>query len=138
MVYRNNKFSFTSVAQFHTFSYTIPQSHLNNIQTLELSSSFESWCLYAREDVPYNIKKYGDRWIRAWVTVAGMKGLKHLFVELFRNRHPLYRFEEDVLGPIKVVRHVEDFVVVVHWWNTKGFVLGDSPFRLVREAIDDE
>jgi hypothetical protein len=114
----------------------MPQDQLDRIRSLELSSSFKAWCLYARQDVPYNADHYGNRWEEAWTVVAGMKGLKPLRVELRAGSRLDYQeggVEERILGPLRAVRQVEDYKVAVNWREVQGFVLGEAPFELVRE-----
>jgi hypothetical protein len=135
-LYATTTFCFTSARQFQTFSATLPRHRLAAISSLELHAELATGSLGWDE-------REQAQWDGAWATVAGMPGLRCVAADLRVCRRSAapdasgscvrWGMETHIFDPMKRVRHVKRFDVVVNWGRSRDYELGEALFTLERD-----
>jgi hypothetical protein len=131
VLYRCSTFDFSLLDVFLWFGDRILPHHLGSISSIRLATAF-----YAKSHDAALSKELTDcspfdqlTWERTWELVARMPGLTKIHLQVWYSDSMDAVSEEKALAPLRVIRHVRDFEVVLMW---PGDYTCEMPYRITR------
>lgn len=145
LLYTTVPFHFKTLEALNTFLATVPTQRVLAIRSLTFRAFFP-YLLFPERLIgrPSKLSKVqhfdAEAWTRAWISLAGIEGLRVLKVRLeareYRDVHPEWPEtpseldRESLFGPMSAVKGCGDFEVEVSWPVSEEEKALELPFKL--------